>query len=226
MSARVGRAARNPRPLYDPLPGKFNLMRLLSPRFVLNHFRYRLSDHVVGMLQLAIVTEEITKREADMFVGVFRRGARIRKSRVHEGHAFLAPDGTAMTMFGECYGGSDHVAAGPWNLDNVSEHPGYEAWFQYMLGGDVEEEEDDNDSEEDTDEDMDIDMDGNGNLLPPIPYTNAEISRKLDELEIANQEAITKYEAALSGYRALLGIKGPRESHLSENIWYGDGGAN
>ncbi|RFU29928.1 hypothetical protein B7463_g6403, partial [Scytalidium lignicola] len=146
------------RPLYDPSPAEANIDKIMSATFTQTHYQHRLSDHVMGMLQMAIKTGKITKTKADVFETVFIRGAKPRKHRTHEGHAFLAPDGTAMVMFGVRYGGGENIAAGAWDLDNVGSHSNYHNWLNDLLYGSrggrnvAVKEEVEEDEDEDTDE--------------------------------------------------------------------------
>lgn len=120
----------------------------MSVGFHQSHHKHRLSDYVIGMLEIAIKEKvvleyhtvadtirktRITKSAVDIFETAFVMGAKPRIYRDHDGHAFLAPDGTAITMFGIVYGGRDNIAAGEWTLDNIVTHPNYTTWLKELL---------------------------------------------------------------------------------------------
>jgi len=121
------------RPLYDPPVSNTSVRTIFRPAFVQSHFQHRLSDHVMGVIQVGIRLGLVTKAKADVYETAFIRGAKPRKHRTHEGRAFLAPDGTAMSMFGVAYSGASSIAAGTWNLDNVSTHPTYATWLRNVV---------------------------------------------------------------------------------------------
>ena len=69
--------------------------------------QFRLSDHMIGAVKMAVAIGEIRKKDADVFETCFVRGVKIRKTREHEGLAFLDPDGNVMSIDGVTYSGSE-----------------------------------------------------------------------------------------------------------------------
>lgn len=133
MTPLITTATMASRPLYDPPVSATSVRTIFRPAFVQGHFQHRLSDHVIGVIQVSIRLGLVTKAKADVYETAFVRGAKPRKHRSHEGCAFLAPDGTAMTMFGVAYGGASGIPAGAWNLDNISTHPTYATWLRNVV---------------------------------------------------------------------------------------------
>jgi hypothetical protein len=94
----------------------------------------RTSDLVTGTLLLAVQENLITKVEASWFAVPFVLGAKLRKSTYrHEGNAFLGPDGLAIMIAGDAFGGAAKTPGGAYTLDNLITAPNYDAWFNTVM---------------------------------------------------------------------------------------------
>lgn len=117
--------------LYDPAPATVHVADMHR-----NHIlhAYRLSDHAFGMLWYGLVESSITQTDVCDFHMAFLSNLRIRPGRVHEGRAFLGPDGLAVVIRNEAYNGGDvTVAASPLSGAAILIHPNYQAWVSALL---------------------------------------------------------------------------------------------
>jgi len=99
----------------------------------------RISDHVVGMVKIAVHLGLIFIKDADLFESPFCRGVKIRSSvRQHLGKAFFGPDNLLLRIpcrrsnktvqllpFRGDYLSAKHIPASPFTFDTVQRHPNY-----------------------------------------------------------------------------------------------------
>jgi hypothetical protein len=117
------------RPLWDPNPQTFVAQDAVKNKDLR---RVRLSDFAVIAFAMNITGGHLTKGAVDIFENVYVRGAKPRRTRLHEGHPALAPDGTVMSMDGIAYPGDTGQPAGQWNTTNVDKCPGFANWVAQL----------------------------------------------------------------------------------------------
>lgn len=117
------------RPLYDPDPDRWNP----HLAFLNNAMRRcRLSDFSIVAFAVLIYNGVLLRRQVDVFGIEYEAGANLRATHIHDGRPALAPDGTVMCIGSESFPGNSGLPAGPWNLDNVDQCPGYEQWMDSL----------------------------------------------------------------------------------------------
>lgn len=130
MTPNISNDVMASRPLYDPPPGTIHVKDLVRME---DRKKNRLSDYLVGAIAIAVKVGAIFKYEADIFETVYKRGAKIRKMRRHEGEPFLDPDGKIMKIDGEAYSGSSRISVGRFDINNVDDHPAYKDWCSRLI---------------------------------------------------------------------------------------------
>ena len=96
---------------------------------------YWLSDHAFRMLWYGLIESTITQTDVCDFHMVFHPYPVIHAARVHEGTAFIGPDGLALRIRGQYYDGGDaSVAHSPLTTSAaVLAHANYQTWIANLL---------------------------------------------------------------------------------------------
>jgi hypothetical protein len=115
--------------LFDPNPSMINISMFNKQRLPGELLTHRLSDFLAGFLILADYHKLIPENMLPEFTITFDSRGQVRSDRQSAGQAFLGPDGLPMVIKDFIYSGDTDIAAGQYNLDNVSSAPDFEAWF-------------------------------------------------------------------------------------------------
>lgn len=132
MAPLLTKAEYERRDLFDITPGEHHIRDLIHEE---QRYDNRTSDLVTGCLLLGVHVKAITKVEACWYAVPFTIGARLRVSTyVHEGHAFVGPDGFPMIIHGRTFHGDGPPGpASAYNFDNMADAPNYTTWLATTL---------------------------------------------------------------------------------------------
>lgn len=138
MPPVVSKKSYELRPLFDPPHGTIHIRDMIQFD---QRYEHRTSDLVTGMLLLGVRVNAIQKTQACYFKVTLLPHVKLRTAVYqHDGNAFTGPDGLAMVIDGEVFGGFAGLKAGLYTLDNVDTAPNYVQWVSETLyrGGSID----------------------------------------------------------------------------------------